>query len=1007
MPNTTPGASPSAAPATDAPHAPTPGAGVAVLGVSSDSDSLLAGLCAEQRLRWVAGDRVLAEALLAERHLDLQDEQLLDLIYHEVLLREQWGETPCLEQYLERFPGREAALRLRFTLYEALACRVPEEPRPDRPAAVPSACWPLLDRFERAWQEGTPPDLDAFLPEPLAPNRRTVLLELVQMDLECRHKKGLALPVEDYLRRYPELAEDDAVFELAAWEFELRRRDDPDLDLAEYARRFPTLGSRLAGRLASLSPPSCPVAVRLPGWARTPAALPPSVDSYATLPPGRPAQSPSPAPLTGWPAVPGYEVLGELGKGGMGVVFKARQAGFGRTVALKMIRHAEAGLAERVRFRVEVEAVGRLQHPNVVQVFEAGEHLGTLFFSMEYCPGGNLAGRLDGTPWPAERAALLVRTLAEAVHAAHRAGVIHRDLKPANVLLAADGTPKVADFGLAKLLDEDGRYSCSGAVLGTPNYMAPEQAEGRSRHIGPAADVWALGAILYELLTGRAPFVAANPLDTLLQVVHQEPVPLRRLLRLPRDLETICLKCLLKDPAKRYTTARDLADDLGRFLESKPIQARRAGLLARAHRWARRRPGVAALLGVLLLVTAGGFGGVVASWREAVAARKVADREATARTEAWQAEALQHYFTRIALAERELQAGKLAWAQRQLAQCPPELCSWEWHYLARLCQGERGVATLPGHPRSANAVAWRPGHTAEGPLLASGGADGCVRLWEAPTGRLRRVLKGHTRPVNGVAFSPDGRLLASAGSDRLVIVRHAATGLPLWTLRHEQIVSAVTFHPDGRSVVSATYHHDRPGEIRLWSLADGRLQRAWPAHTLALTGLAFTADGRLLASCGLDRAVRLWDCRTGRAVLTFGGHTRPVAAVACSPNGPLVASAAGRLRARGPSQGEVLLWQAETGRVVHRLQGHAQRLAALCFSPDGSRLATAGWDREIKLWDVATGQEVLTLTGHKGTVLGLAFSPDGTLLASAGSDGAVKVWDGRPAAFRDGKHDVP
>jgi tRNA A-37 threonylcarbamoyl transferase component Bud32 len=305
--------------------------------------------------------------------------------------------------------------------------------------------------------------------------------------------------------------------------------------------------------------------------------------------------------------VPGYEILGELGRGAMGVVYQARQAKPNRLVALKMIlAGGHASEADLARFATEAEAIARLQHPNIVQVYEVGTHEGQSFFSLEFCAGGSLDRKLGGTPLPPVEAARLVETLARAMHAAHRSNVIHRDLKPANVLLLEDGTPKITDFGLAKKLDEVGQTQ-SGVIMGTPSYMAPEQAGGKSKQIGPAADVYALGAILYECLTGRPPFKAATPLDTILQVLSDEPVPPSQLQsKTPKDLETICLKCLHKEAGKRYVTAKALAEDLGRFLRGEPIAARPVGRLERGWRWCRRNPALAGALAAVLLVFATG-----------------------------------------------------------------------------------------------------------------------------------------------------------------------------------------------------------------------------------------------------------------------------------------------------------------------------------------------------------------------------------------------------------------
>ena len=349
-----------------------------------------------------------------------------------------------------------------------------------------------------------------------------------------------------------------------------------------------------AGRNAPMPPTVDPGATRYsdPTSAR---AADPDATRYSSLANGG-AATPAVA------AVPGYEILGELGRGGMGVVYLARHVKLDRAVALKMILTAgHAGEADLARFKTEAETVARLQHPNIVQIFEVGEHGGLPFFSLEFCPGGNLAQKLKGTPLPPREAAALVEKLARAMHAAHEKGVLHRDLKPANVLLADDGAPKITDFGLAKKLDADAGRTRTGAVMGTPSYMAPEQAGGKSKEIGPACDVYALGAILYECLTGRPPFKAATEMETMMQVLSDDPAPPRQLQsKTPRNVETICLKCLSKEPARRYASAAALAEDLRRFQAGEPVQARPVGRLERAVKWAKRRPALAGLLGVTL-----------------------------------------------------------------------------------------------------------------------------------------------------------------------------------------------------------------------------------------------------------------------------------------------------------------------------------------------------------------------------------------------------------------------
>src|SRR5262245_42379048 len=361
--------------------------------------------------------------------------------------------------------------------------------------------------------------------------------------------------------------------------------------------------------------PPCPTCGAPGRAARTDGATAPTLDGAPTI-----------SATTDVIHVPGYEIIRELGRGGMGVVYLARQVKLNRLVALKMVLSgAHAGERERVRFLAEASAVAKLRHANIVQIHEIGEVDGRPFFSLEYVDGGSLADKLSGTPLPARDAAALMIPIARATQAAHDAGIVHRDLKPANVLLAGSGkidptgpmgamapilkaSPKLTDFGLAKSLDSADGPTQTGAVLGTPSYMAPEQAQGHSRNIGPAVDIYALGAILYELLTGRPPFRAETPLDTIMQVVSQEPVPPRQLQpKCPRDLETIALRCLQKEPRKRYARARECADELQRFVNGEPIHARPVGPVGRAWRWAKRNKAVAALLAILFLVMSGGL----------------------------------------------------------------------------------------------------------------------------------------------------------------------------------------------------------------------------------------------------------------------------------------------------------------------------------------------------------------------------------------------------------------
>ena len=460
----------------------------------------------------------------------------------------------------------------------------------------------VIRRFEDAWQGRARPEILAYLPT--GAGRTRLLTELVHVDLEYRLRAGESARVEEYVARYPELTDDRAVMlELIAAEHEFRRRREPGLALSDVLQRFPQYRAELPGQIA-----------------RT------TIDGRDV--PLRPTDQRAEA----LPEVAGYEVLGVLGRGGMGVVYQARQLGLDRTVALKMVLTGfQAGPKDLARFRAEAAVIARLQHPNIVQIYDVGETAGRPYFVFEFVAGGSLAQYLQGTPQPVRPAAQLVDTLARAVHAAHAHGVIHRDLKPANILLRderegargesrdlsplasrlASVVPKITDFGLAKCAGGDGEApdlrgpTVTGDLLGTPNYMAPEQAMVPRQPVGPAADVYALGAILYELLTGRPPFTGETPLATVLQVLNNEPVSVTSLQpNVPRDLETICLKCLRKEPRKRYGSALELAEDLQRFLRDEPIRARPVRAVEKLWRWVRRHPVPAGLLAAGLLAPA-------------------------------------------------------------------------------------------------------------------------------------------------------------------------------------------------------------------------------------------------------------------------------------------------------------------------------------------------------------------------------------------------------------------
>jgi WD40 repeat protein len=702
-----------------------------------------------------------------------------------------------------------------------------------------------------------------------------------------------------------------------------------------------------------------------------------------------------------------YEIRRELGRGGMGVVYEARQISLNRPVALKMIRAGVlADDAELRRFQNEADAVAALDHPGIVTIYEVGEHDGQSYFSMKLVPGESLAARLDRYRDDPRAAARLVAEAAEAVHHAHLRGILHRDLKPANILVDEQGQPHVTDFGLAKKVEGDSELTQSGAILGTPAYMAPEQASGRRGAATTSSDVYGLGAILYALLTGRSPFGGGSAVETLDAVRTQPPEPPTRLNpRLSRDLEVVCMKCLDKAPARRYTSARALAEDLRCYLAGEPITARPVGSVQRAWMWCRRNKGIAALGALLVASLMAGTAFSLAfafranqaaglASREADRAGKEATRandqaEAARRQRDW-SERLR-YIAEINLAQRDWEAGNAALARRRLADLASkqpgglDLRGWEWYYLDAAFQPELRV--LRGNlPDAFNTVAFAP----DGGRLASGDIAGTVRIWDAATGRELATLRGPQSEVGSVAFAPDGRTLASGYGDGTARLWDTATWRGLATLHaQEGPVWTVAYAPDGRTLVSG----GNDGMV-LWDAAAGRELATLGAPQGEVLTVAFAPDGRTLASSGggptrrsrrSDGTVQLWNLASRCLTVTLRGHHGSVYSVAFAPDGRSLAS--------GGSDGTVRIWDRASGRETRAFQGHQGAARSVAFAPDGTGLASGGADGTVRIWGLATDRETVALHGQEGEVWTVRFAPDGRTLASGGSDGSVRLWD--------------
>lgn len=709
-----------------------------------------------------------------------------------------------------------------------------------------------------------------------------------------------------------------------------------------------------------------------------------------------------------------YEILEEIGRGGMGLVYRARQKSLNRIVALKMMLGGRFATAQsRARFRVEAEATAHLQHPGIVAIHEVGEHAGLPYLVMDFVPGRSLDSVARDRPLPARAAAIYLEQIAVAVAYAHARGVLHRDLKPSNILIDANDQARITDFGLAKRLGDDGQHlTLTGQALGSPNFMPPEQAAGQHQRIGPASDVYGLGATLYWLITGRPPFLADTITATTRQVLENDPVSPRLLNpKVPRDLETICLKCLAKEPARRYGSAQELREELGRFLRDEPIRARPPGRVERAWRWSRRKPALAGALAVVALLS---ILSVATAIRLQLASR---------------GQAQEFYYASLAQAQSLIRQGNVDRAKEILLKCPEEFRHWEWGYLVAQCH--QAALTLS---TAADAGAWyvenKPiralAFDASSRRVSALADDGILRMWEIPSGQLLWTRGGSNDAVVSMVFHPTNDCVAVRSGNRLTICS-TVTGRELAPpILVQGEILAMAWASQGPRQLRVILGD--AGLVRFQSIEPGQPLREqdWRVPRTDRTEFKFTDDGERVAlrelrgttvvswadgrqvgrfepdlawpfRMRLDGQARngLTVDRDGRVQLLLPDGTRRASdarsAELAMRGGAGTFSPDGRWFCLDSDAGHGGIVEIETGKVRHTLPNRAVGAA---FSRDGRQLVVMNATLTATVYDLETGRALRTLRGHNNLVTQAAFSPDGRFVATADRGGTLKVWNG-------------
>lgn len=712
-----------------------------------------------------------------------------------------------------------------------------------------------------------------------------------------------------------------------------------------------------------------------------------------------------------------YELLEEIGRGSMGIVYKARHLGLDRIVAIKMMLSAQfASGRELERFHAEAKAIARFEHPNIVAIYEVGSCEGQPYFSMQWVAGSSLAARSrDGRARLSNReAAELLVKVARAVHHAHQRGILHRDLKPGNILLDVRGEPHVSDFGLARTLAGPSDVTVSGAVLGSPSFMPPEQAAGKNEELTTAADVYGLGAILYFLLTGRAPFAEVTPLETMRRVVEQEPVSPSSVDRaVDRDLETICLKCLQKDPQRRYASADALANDLERWLRQEPIQARPVGAVEHVIKWARRKPSLASLMAALVLVIAVGFAAVVCEWRQAEVARRRATRAeegavqklyasylAQARANRWSGRVGRRFDSLDALGKAAAIRPSLDLRNEAIAclALPDLRVERRLEFASPSAPGGLSLDFVSGrYARASPDGTIRIHRFADdqelfrleaprdpewaGLMFSPGGLYLAEKYVGAHTNQLvvwdlslRKVIVAQPMDLRCMCFRPGGKECTAAEADGCIHSYELDHGAEVW---HQQLpapVNSITYDAEGKRLAVG---RGRNPAVVILDVATGATERQFD-HSTSIGIIAWSRDGRWLACPGVDGHVYLHDLATGGPEVVLEGHLGVVNAALFNPGGDILATCSWDETTR--------FWDPKLHKQLFSLPGG---WVAIALGAD-DRLGIGVGQREAAVWQVEPARECRRL-GRTGAIGGAQFSPDGRLLAVAASDG-VWIW---------------